>query len=184
MTRPDDTTTSELEELLTAAALAGDWNLDPSRSSVSLSNKSIWGLVRVTGVFREIAGQGTVTPAGRVTGTMTVTSASVDTQNAKRDAHLRSADFFDSDHYPQITFAVDSILSSGLGVTVTGTLAVRGRGRPLAFDGTAVVRGDDGEVWIDAKVQLNRTDFGLTWNLLGLVSPTTTVSIHAVFTGE
>lgn len=70
---------------------------------------------------------------------------------------------------------------SGEVVSVTGDLSVRGRSRPLTFDGTAAVHGD-GEVWLDAAVGINRADFGLTWNRLGLVSNNSTITIHAVFT--
>lgn len=172
-----------LQELLEDAALAGEWVLDPSRSTVSLESRSIAGLVRVHGVFRQVTGNGTVSPTGEVSGTLTVVAASVDTKNAKRDAHLRSADFFDSDNNPDITFTVAGIRPSGEGVTVTGTLSVRGRSRPLTFDGTAAVHGD-GEVWLDAAVGVNRADFGLTWNRLGLVSNNSTITIHAVFTNR
>jgi polyisoprenoid-binding protein YceI len=162
-------------------ALAGEWILDPSRSTISLKNRSIWGLVPVNGVFHQVTGSGTVSPVGEVTGGITVAAASIDTKNAKRDAHLRSADFFDSDNYPDITFAVEGIRPSGQGVTVTGTLRVRGRARPLTFDGTAAVSGA-GEVRLDAEVHVNRADFGLTWNRLGSVSMNNTLTIHTVFT--
>jgi polyisoprenoid-binding protein YceI len=169
------------QELLKGAALVGEWNLDPSRSTVSLKNRSMLGLVPVNGVFRQVTGQGTVSPAGEVSGALTVVAASIDTKNTRRDTHLRSADFFDSDNYPDITFTVAGIRPSGQGVTVTGTLSVRDRARPLTFDGTAAVAGD-GEVWLDAEVRINRADFGLTWNLMGLVSMNNTLTIHAVFT--
>jgi polyisoprenoid-binding protein YceI len=85
----------------------------------------MWGLARVKGVFGQITGNGTVSPTGEVSGAMTVAAASIDTKNTKRDTHLRSADFFDSDNYPDITFTVAGIRPSGQGVTVTGTLGVR-----------------------------------------------------------
>ena len=132
-------TTSGLQELLKDAALAGEWILDPARSTVSLKNRSMWGLVPVKGVFRQVTGNGTVSPAGEVSGVIRVAAASIDTKNTKRDTHLRSADFFDSDNYPDITFTVAGIEPSGPGVTVTGTLQVRDRARPLTFDGTAAV---------------------------------------------
>jgi polyisoprenoid-binding protein YceI len=172
-----------LQDLLKEAALAGEWVLDPTRSAVTLKSRSIGGLVRVHGVFREVTGNGTVSPNGEVSGTLTIGAASVDTKNAKRDDHLRSADFFDSDNYPDITFTVADIRPSGDGIIVTGTLSVHGRARPLTFDGTAAVHGD-GEVWLDAAVDINRADFGLTWNRLGLVSMNSTVTIHAVFTSR
>jgi len=170
-----------LEARLRGGALAGEWVLDPGPSRIRLKSRNLLGLVPVRGVFREVSGNGAVSPDGEVGGTVTVAAASIDTKNARRDTHLRSADFFDSDHYPEITFTTDGIRPSGQGVSVTGALTVRGRTRPLSFDATASAR-DDGEIWIDAEVQINRADFGLTWNLLGAVSMDNTLTIHAVFT--
>jgi polyisoprenoid-binding protein YceI len=174
-------TAQGLQKLLEDAALAGQWILDPSRSTVSLKNRSMGGLATVNGVFRQVTGMGTVSPAGQVNGALTIAAASIDTKNSRRDTHLRSADFFDSVHYPDITFTAEGIRPKGQGVTVTGTFRVRGRARPLSFDGTAAVPGD-GEVWLDAQVHINRADFGLTWNRMGMVSMNNTLTIHAVFT--
>jgi polyisoprenoid-binding protein YceI len=127
------------------------------------------------------SGNGTVSPDGEVSGTVTVTSESIDTRNARRDTHLRSSDFFDSGHKPDITFTADGIRPSGQGVAVTGALTVRGRTRPMSFDALASVRAD-GEIWLDAEVRINRADFGRTWNLMGLVSMNNILIIHAVFT--
>ena len=181
MAPSEQTTAPALQQLLNDAALAGEWILDPARSTVSLKNRSIGGLARVHGVFRQVSGRGTVAPDGQVSGVLTVGAASIDTKNARRDAHLRSADFFDSDNHPAITFTVDGIRPSGRGVTVTGTLSVRDRRQPLSFDAVAAARGD-GEIWLDAEVDINRADLGLTWNLLGLVSMNNTLTVHAVFT--
>ena len=170
-----------LQALLEDAALTGTWTLDAAKSTVSLRSKSMWGMVPVKGVFRQVSGQGNVSPAGEVSGTVTVSAASIDTKNKKRDTHLRSADFFDSGSHPDITFTADSIRRSGQGVAVTGALTVRGRTRPLSFDAAASVHGD-GEIWIDAEVVINRADFGLTWNQLGMVSMNNTLTVHAVFT--
>jgi polyisoprenoid-binding protein YceI len=139
------------------------------------------GLVPVNGVFRQVSGNGTVSPDGQVSGTLTVAAASIDTNNTRRDTHLRSNDFFDSDNHPDITFTADGIRPSGQGVAVSGALTVRGRTQPLSFDAAASVQAD-GEVWLDAEVHINRADFGLTWNLLGTVSMHNTLTIHAVFT--
>jgi polyisoprenoid-binding protein YceI len=174
-------TTPPLQALLKDGALAGKWVLDPRKSSIRLKNRSMCGLVRVNGVFREVSGSGTVSPDGEVSGTVTVAAASINTKNTRRDTHLRSADFFDSGNNPDITFTADGIRPSGQGVAVTGALTVRDRTRPLPFDAAASVQGD-GEVWLDAEVHINRADFGLTWNLLGMVSMSNTLTIHAVFT--
>jgi polyisoprenoid-binding protein YceI len=181
MAPSEQITAPDLGELLESAALAGEWILDPSRSAVSVKNRSMWGLVPVNGVFRQVAGEGAVSPAGEVSGAFTVAAASIDTRNTRRDRHLRSADFFDSDNYPDITFTAEGIRPSGQAVTVTGRLSVRGRARSLTFDAVAAVRGH-GEVWLDAAVRINQADFGLTWNVMGLMSVNNTLTVHAVFT--
>jgi polyisoprenoid-binding protein YceI len=134
----------------------------------------------VKGTFREISGKGTVAPSGEVSGTLVVAAASLDTKNARRDKHLRSDDFFDSDHHPSITFEAINIQASGDGVAVTGTLTVRDRTLPLSFDAVVSVRGVS-EVWLDAEIRVDRADFGLTWNGLG-ASTQNALSIHAGFT--
>lgn len=122
-----------------------------------------------------------VSADGRVSGAVTVAAASIDTRNTRRDTHLRSADFFDIDTNPDITFTADGIRPSSQGVTVTGALTVLGRTRPLSFDAAASVQGDGG-IWLDAEVRINRADFGLTWNPLGMVGVSNSLTIQAVFT--
>ena len=170
-----------LQALLKDAALTGTWTLDASKSTVGLRSKSMWGVVSVKGVFRQVSGQGTVSPAGDVSGTMTVSAASIDTKNKKRDTHLRSADFFDSDTYPDITVTVNQARPSGQGVAVSGSLTVRDRTRPVTFDAKVSVISD-GEIALDAEIQVNRSDFGLTWNQMGMASMHNTIIVHAVFT--
>jgi polyisoprenoid-binding protein YceI len=171
--------TPSLQALLADGTLAGEWLLDPGRSSVRLRAK-VMGLIPVNGVFREVTGSGVVRPDGEARGTLTVAAASIDTRNARRDKHLRSADFFDSGNHPDITFTADGIRPRGRGAAITGALAIRGQARPLSVDAAASVRGD-GEVALDATLQINRADFGLTWNPMGLTSVHSTLSIHATF---
>jgi polyisoprenoid-binding protein YceI len=173
-------TAPEVQALLADGALAGEWVLDPRKSSIRLKSRSM-GLVPVNGIFRDVSGNGTIAPDGEVSGTVRVGAASIDTRNAKRDTHLRSADFFDSGNNPDITFTADGIQASGLVVAVTGVLTVRGRTLPLSFDAAASVQADGG-IWLDAEVRVNRADFGLTWNWMGMVSMNNTLAIHAVFT--
>jgi polyisoprenoid-binding protein YceI len=143
-------TAQPVQALLMEGALAGEWVLDPRRSSIRLKGRSMWGLAPVNGVFSEVSGNGTVSADGEVSGTVRVAAASIDTRNARRDAHLRSADFFDSGNHPDITFTVDGIRPSGQGVAVTGALTVRDRTRPLSFAAAASAQGD-GEIWLDAE---------------------------------
>jgi polyisoprenoid-binding protein YceI len=167
-------------EALRAGKLIGTWILDSSRSEVRLQSKSMWGLAKVKGVFRQVSGQGFITDEGDVTGTITVGAASVDTGNKKRDGHLRSADFFEADKYPDVTVVVDRVTPAGQGVSVSGSLTVHGQTRPLTF-GASVSSFESDEIWLDAEITVNRADFGLTWNQMGMASMDNTIGIHAVF---
>ena len=69
-------TAPPLQALLEDRTLAGEWALDPGQSSIRLKNRSVFGLMRVNGVFREVSGNGTVSPDGEVSGTVTVAAAS------------------------------------------------------------------------------------------------------------
>ena len=143
----------------------------------------MWGLVPVKGVFREVTGSGTVSAAGDVTGTVTVAAASIDTKMKKRDEHLRSADFFDVATPRTSPSPRSRSRSSGEGVTVTGTLTVAGRTRPASFAARVTVF-DGTQVELDGELQVNRTDFGLTWNQLGMSSVHNTITVHALFTRQ
>lgn len=173
-------TVPALPALLQDGVLAGEWVLDPRASSVRLKT-GILGFIPVRGVFREVHGNGTVSPEGEFSGTLTVATASIDTKNERRDTHLRSADFFDSAKNPDITFSTHGIRPSDAGVLVSGALTVRGHTRPVSFAATTSVQGD-GEVWLDADLHINRRDFGVDWNWAGLMSMKNTITVHAVFT--
>ena len=171
---------SALQPLIQDGTLTGSWTLDPARSEVLLETRHTWGLLPVHGVFRQVAGSGTVTDAGQVTGTITVAAGSVDTKNKTRDKDLRSAKVFDIASHPDISYAVEGMQPAGEGVRVTGSLTVHGRTRPLAFDATVSAAG--GEVRLDAEVPVNRAEFGLTYSPLRMASMKNTIVIHAVFT--
>jgi polyisoprenoid-binding protein YceI len=171
-----------LQTLLHDGTLAGSWTLDESRTEVHLKTRHTWGLLPLHGVFREVSGNGTVTAAGDVTGVVTVGAESVDTKNPTRDKHLRSADFFDIATHPHLTFTVDGVSPEGDGVRVSGNLTVRGQTRPASFNAKAATA--DGEVTLNGELQVNRADFGLKWNFLGIAPMNHTIVVHAVFTRQ
>ncbi|HEV2372467.1 MAG TPA: YceI family protein [Streptosporangiaceae bacterium] len=182
MTPQGDLTASALQTLVEDGTLTGPWTLDPARSQVLLETRHTWGLLPLHGVFRQVTGNGTVSAAGQVTGTFTVAAGSIDTKNKMRDKDLRSAKLFDVANHPDITYTVDGIQPASEGVRVTGSLAVRGRTRPLSFD--AKVSTTAGEVRLDAEVPVNRADFDLTYSPMRMASMNNTVVIHAVFTRQ
>jgi polyisoprenoid-binding protein YceI len=171
---------SETQALLADGKLAGSWALDGARSSVGLRTKSVWGMVKVKGVFSQVSGAAVISPAGEATGTITVVAASIDTGMKKRDDHLRSADFFDAAKYPDITFSAASVTLTGEGAVVSGTLTVRDQTRPVTVNGTVSAQGAD-EISLDAELPVNRGEYGLSFNQLGMMSLDNIIAIHAVF---
>ncbi|WP_405864141.1 YceI family protein [Streptomyces sp. NBC_01515] len=161
---------------MTVAVETGVWQLDQAASTVGISHKTMWGLVNVKGVFGTVSGQGEVRGDGSAIGTLTLDAASLDTKNAKRDKHLRSADLFDTDKFPEITFAVRSAeLRDGDTVHVVGQLTVHGISRPQTF--TARLKDTTGEaLTLDAEFTVDRDQFGLGWNQLGMLRGLTTVT--------
>ena len=182
MTSQGQPAASALQALIEDGTLTGSWTLDPARSEVLLESKHTWGLRPVHGVFRQVSGHGTVTAVGQVTGTLTVAAGSIDTKNKMRDKDLRSAKVFDIASHPDITYTVDGMQPASGGVRVTGSLTVRGRIRPLAFDATVSAAAD--EVRLDAEVPVNRADFGLTYSPLRMASLNNTLTVRAVFTRQ
>jgi polyisoprenoid-binding protein YceI len=180
MTSPGQLTSPELQTLLQDGKLAGAWTLDAAKSEVRLESRHTWGLRPLHGAFRQVTGNGTITAAGEVTGVLTVTATSIDTKNSTRDKHLRSADFFDVTNHPDLTYTVDGVSPADGGARVAGSLTVRGTTRPAAFD--AKVSATENEVVLDGELQVNRADFGLKWNRMGIASMDNTIVVHAVFT--
>ena len=172
-------TSAQVQDLLGKGELAGDWVLDPAKSSVLLKTRHTWGLLPLNAAFGEYNGNGTITAAGEVSGVFTVKASSLNTRNPQRDKHLRSADFFDVANHENFTFTVDSVTPTGKGAQVTGSLTVRDTTRPVSFD--AQVQSSGGEATLDAEVPVNRADYGLTWNKLGIAPMQNTIVIHAVF---
>ncbi|HTJ66029.1 MAG TPA: YceI family protein [Actinospica sp.] len=165
-----------------SAQPSGSFTLDPARSSVRFTHKTMWGLVTVKGVFGAIRGGGAVSADGSGSGTLVVESASLDTKNAKRDTHLRSKDFFDAEVYPEITFTAARINPGAHGTaTVEGELTVRDTSRKLSFP-VSVATGDGGAVSLTGEVQIDRAEYGMGWNQMGMLKGAATIVLDLAFT--
>lgn len=88
---------------------AGNYTLDPLRSTVAFQRKTFWGLATAKGVFGSVAGSGTVMTDGRAEGSLVIDVASLDSKNTKRDNHLRSKEMLNAESFPEITFYADPI---------------------------------------------------------------------------
>jgi polyisoprenoid-binding protein YceI len=147
------------------------WKLDSAHTQVSFSAKHMM-VTTVRGTFADV--QGTIeldeTDPTRSRGEFRVAVASVDTKFGARDAHLRSADFFDAEAFPTIHFVSTEVRQTGDDeFEVTGDLTIRDVTRPLTFqvelDG--IVPGMSGQrhAGLSARAKLQREDWGLGWNV-------------------
>jgi polyisoprenoid-binding protein YceI len=142
-------------------AWADDWIVDPERSHVRFRSASMWGLVKVTGTFSALRGEGSLDRDGMATGRLEIEAWSVDTRNQKRDKHLRSPSFLSALTYPVITFAVCGITSDELDrVRVRGELTVVGYTRPLELT-AAIEKADATGATLSTSVETTHSIWGI-----------------------
>ena len=152
--------------IATTALPTGTWTIDPAHSKMGFAVKHM-GIATVRGVFREF--EGTLEVGDEVTAHGSIKAASVDTNEPQRDAHLRSADFFNADESPDITFVATGLEPKGDDeFTIAGDLTMNGITREVRLD--AEVQGVDVDPWGNERVglevtgQISRGDFGMTFN--------------------
>jgi polyisoprenoid-binding protein YceI len=151
-----------------ALPTTGTWSIDPSHSEVGFTVRHL-GISKTRGRFGTFAGDIVVAERpedSRVS--VTIDPNSVDTKDAGRDEHLRSADFFSVTEHPEWTFVTTAVTPAGGRWSVTGDLTIAGVTRSVVLDTevTGVVTdpwGND-RVGFVASTEVNREDFGLTWN--------------------
>src|SRR5665647_2282441 len=136
---------------LAQGSLDGAWTLDPSKSSVLLKTKSMWGLAKINAVFTDLQGEVAVV-AGAVTARVAVGTGSIDTKNAKRDKHLKSEDFLASDTFPHLIFVLNSVAPSPTAIRANGTLTVPDQTRPIIFETTVTVTFESDAVTVVSKM--------------------------------
>jgi polyisoprenoid-binding protein YceI len=146
----------------------GTYVIDPSHSEVGFTARHAM-VTKVRGTFSDV--EGTLVFGQDAVGaaaTAVLRTASVDTRNADRDAHLRSGDFFDAQTYPEITFRSTGVRVAGGEYVLDGELTIKGVTRPVTleveFGGVATDPFGNVRVGFSAETTVNRRDFGLTWN--------------------
>jgi polyisoprenoid-binding protein YceI len=172
---------SNVDALLNDPDTAGVWRLDPDRSTVGFTIKNFWGLVNVKGRFTDVSADGHVTGKGAVYGRVDVQVASLRTGISKRDEHLRSADFFDADRYPEISVEVTAIESgAGDAANLRAAFTIKGVTAPVPLP-VEVRTLSDGAVHVTGKTVIDRDQFGIGWNRLGMVATTATAFADVYF---
>jgi polyisoprenoid-binding protein YceI len=154
-----------------AKALTGDYTIDPSHSRIGFAARHAM-VTTVRGQFGTFTGSAHLDfeQPENSRATIEIDVASVNTGNADRDNHLRSADFFDADNYPKITFTSTGVRpKSDDTYVLLGDLTVKGVTKPVEveFEFTGV----NGDPWgntragFEGRTTVNRKDWGLTWNV-------------------
>jgi polyisoprenoid-binding protein YceI len=146
------------------------WNVDPSHTRVGFSVKHLV-ISDVKGEFSKVSGKVQLDEAdlSKSSVEMTIEVASVDTRDEKRDAHLKSADFFDAAKFPTITFKSTKIVAGKDGaLTVTGDLTMRGVTKPVTLEGsiTKAITDPWGLSRRGASFtgKLDRKEWGVSWS--------------------
>ncbi|OYO24125.1 polyisoprenoid-binding protein [Enemella dayhoffiae] len=150
--------------------LQGSYALDPSHSSVSFVARHAM-ITKVRGYFPNFSGTAQLDGQNPAASSVQVEIDvnSVDTRSADRDGHLRSGDFFDVEKYPTWTFrSTDVKVTGGNEFEVTGDLTIKDVTRPVTipfeFTGAALDPFGNQRAGFEGEVDVNRKDFGLTWN--------------------
>jgi polyisoprenoid-binding protein YceI len=153
----------------TETPIAGAWTIDPTHTTVEFIGRHLV-FTKVRGRFTDVAGSVSISDDPNASSLeVTLDTASVTTGNPDRDGHLKSADFFDVEAHPTITFKSTAVEWKGNEGTVTGDLTVRGVTKPITLDVelSGVVTdpwGGDRAVF-SARGEVNREDWGLVWNM-------------------
>ena len=146
------------------------WQIDTTHTEIEFSARHLM-ISNVKGRFSNAAGTVIFDPdlPGSLQLDVTIPIATIDTRNEQRDAHLRSADFFDAKDYPTMTFKGTRIKGdTGGRFKLIGDLTIRGNTREVTLDVTAEGAGADpwgnDRLGFSATGKINRKDFGLTYN--------------------
>jgi polyisoprenoid-binding protein YceI len=161
----------------------GRWRIDPDRSTAEFRVPNFWGLMKVKGRFDRLSGWLEIGNQGERRMELTIDATSVNTGNPKRDEHLRSGDFFDTEHHPTVRF-----VSTSVSDPVSGRIQVHGEllaaGHRVMLDLEPTLRQHADELEVDASTTLNQRDLGMTYSPLGMTRTPATLTVHAQLTPE
>lgn len=147
----------------------GTWTIDPSHTTVGFTGRHLM-ITKVRGRFGAVEGAVTV-PEDRLASTVsaTIEMTSIETGDEARDGHLRSADFFDVENFPTMTYVSTGVTQDGDDFRLIGDLTIKGVTKPveleLEFDGVSGDPWGGTRAGFTAKGEINRKDWGLEWNV-------------------
>jgi polyisoprenoid-binding protein YceI len=157
-------------------AEATTWKLDPAHTQSTFTVRHL-GITNVRGEFRSTTGTVVIDEQKPENSKVeaTIDAKSIHTREDKRDAHLKSADFFDVEKFPTITFKSTKVEKDGDDTyKVTGDLTMHGVTKPVVLETTLTkpIKGPNGLTrGVSAETKLNRRDFGLNWSKMLEATP-------------
>ena len=170
-----------LSEFFSDSASAGTWSVVADQSTIVVKAKSMWGLLPVKLRFTEFGGEGQIAAPQTVSGHLDIKTASVRTGIGKRDQHMRSADYFEAEKFPDISVVVTGAEAiKGDVVDLRADLTIKGVTKPLTLKANVTPVGDGG-MRLTTQGTVNRHDFGVDGNLVGMVGDNATISGDVVF---
>ncbi|MFD4366758.1 YceI family protein [Rhodococcus sp. NPDC058521] len=144
---------------------AGTWAIDPTHSTVGFSVRHLM-VSKVRGTFNDFSGAIEVGEDGSTSVKAEIQVSSIDTKNADRDAHVKSADFFDAEQFPTATFTSTGVRAKGDDYVVDGEFTLHGVTKSvelnLEFNGVSEGMGAGPVAGFEATTVLNRKDFGIS----------------------
>ena len=153
------------------STITGTWQIDPSHSSLNFSARHAM-VAKVRGGFSDFAGTLILDGASPAASSaeVAIVAASLDTKNAERDGHLKSADFLDIEQFPTITFKSTSATAKGDDeFEVTGDLTIHGVTKPVTVKMELLGVSQDPwggtRIGFEGKAEISRKEFGLVWNV-------------------
>ena len=162
----------------TTDTTATRWLLEPAHSSVEFRVPNFWGLVRVKGHFDRLDGWLEIHSNGDRRLELIIDAASLNTGHRKRDEHLRSADFFDTERHPEIRFRSTTVSDAGTGrLRVHGELLAAGERVELTLEPSISHTEDHAE--IDVSTSIDQRQLGMTWSPLGMTRTPAELIAHA-----
>jgi polyisoprenoid-binding protein YceI len=154
------------------------WRLDPAGSTAEFRVRHFWGLATVKGHFEHLDGRLEIEGDGQCRIELSIDAASLDTGNPKRDEHLRSAEFFDADRHPEVSFRSTRAADAGGGrLHVEGELEAAGQRVPVVLE--AALDQLDDHLEIDAATTVDQRRLGMTWSPLGMARVPAALTVHA-----
>lgn len=144
---------------------AGTWAIDPTHSTIGFTVRHLM-VSKVRGRFQDFSGSITVDESGVTAISADIDVASITTDNAQRDGHLKTADFFEVEKFPTAAFRSTSVAPQGDGYVLTGDFTLHGVTKQVElsveYNGVNAGMGNGPVAGFEATTTINRRDFGIS----------------------